>query len=250
MINFGFMKTALTIFSLICTFLLFAQEPPKKYQKIWSEVNEGDPKAAKKGLSKLIKDNPNDPWPYWMSGILIDTGSDQGDPKAFYEKALAVDSTFGPAYYNLALLFDSDSSTDKKIELFSKAIKYYPQNGFSYISRGELYLQKGLYDLAMADAESARKSELIDLMAIDGLIIEVLDAQGKTKELHAFIKSGDYATIYHMWNNNTLDILIKVYEELNQMENVCKICRSIQEEYSMAEAPVPAAISEKLKNCN
>lgn len=249
MLNFASMKTTLTIIAFICSCVLFAQDPPKKYQKIWDEINEGDPKTAKKQLSKSLKNNPTDPWLYWMSGILIDQGDDQGDAKAFYEKALAVDSTFGPAYYNLASLLDDDSDTDKKIELLSKAIKFYPQNGFSYVSRGELYLKKGLYELAMADAESAKKCELIDLSAIDGLIIEVLHAQGKTRELHSFVKSGNYSDVYHMWNSSTIDILINVYEELNQPENVCQICKSIQEEYSMLGVPVPESIAEKLKKC-
>lgn len=244
------MKTTLTIITFIlCSCVLFAQDPPEKYQKIWEEINEGDPKTAKKQLSKSLKNNPTDPWLYWMSGILIDHGEDQGDAKAFYEKALAVDSTFGPAYYNLASLLDDDSDTDKKIELLSKAIKFYPQNGFSYVSRGELYLKKGLYELAMADAESSKKSELIDPMATDGLIIEILYAQKKTGELHDFVKSGNYADAASMWYSSTLDILISVYEELNQLENVCKICKSIQEEYSMLGVPVPESIAEKLKKC-
>lgn len=249
MINFTCMKTTLTIIAFICSCVLFAQDPPEKYQQIWNEVNEGDSKVAKKKLSKLLKNNPNDPWLYWMSGILIDHGGDQSDAKTFYEKALAVDSTFGPAYYNLASLLDSDSHTDKKIELLSKAIKFYPQNGFSHISRGELYLKKGLFDLAMADAESAKKCELIDPIAVDGLIIEILYAQKKTKELQSFVKSGNYADTGSMWGMNTLDILIKVYEELNQPENICKVCKSIQQDYDIIGIPIPETISEKLKNC-
>ncbi|WP_300665785.1 hypothetical protein [Fluviicola sp.] len=243
------MKTTLTIIAFLYSCLVFAQDPPEKYQKIWAEVNEGDSKKAKKELSKSIKNNPEDPWLYWMSGILINNGTDQGDAKTFYEKALAVDSTFGPAYYSLASLLDDDSNTDKKIELFSKAIKFYPQNGFSYVARGELYLKKGLYELAMTDAESAKKSELIDLMAVDGLIIEVLYAQKKTRELHAFIKSGNYTDSVFMWDTHTINILISVYEELNQPENVCKVCKSILEDYDMVGIPVPETISEKLKKC-
>ncbi len=243
------MKTTLTIIAFICSCVLFAQEPPEKYRKVWVDVNEGDSKAAKKELSKLLKNNPKDPWLYWMSGILIDSGDDQGDAKAFYEKALEADSTFGPAYYNLAILLDGDSHTDKKIGVLSKAIRFYPQNGFSHIARGELYLKKGLFDLAMADAESAKKCELIDLIAVDGLIIEILYAQKKNKELQSFVKSGNYAVTGSMWNMSTLDILIKVYEELNQPENICKICKSIQQDYDILGIPIPETISEKLKNC-
>lgn len=242
------MKTILTILSLIFSTALFAQDVPEKYQKLWEMVGEGESEMVNKKLSKELKKNPNDPWLNWMMGVSC-TFTEEEKAKSYYKKAIAIDSTIGPAYYNLATTLNDSTEIDQKIELYGKAIKFDPKNGFSLVYRGELYLKQGHYELAMKDAENAKKCELIDLILIDGLIIQILDAQGKTEELKYFVDKGKYADTYPIWNSDIDYILIRVYEELNQPENVCKICKLLKKEYSMFDQDPPAPILEKLKNC-
>jgi tetratricopeptide (TPR) repeat protein len=242
------MKTTLTI--IICFLfsgILFSQEVPAKYQKLWQEINESDEEAAQKKVLKLLKKDPQDPWLNWMMGESY-TLYDTEKAKEYFEKTIELDSTIGPAYYSLAGMLDDSLDIDQKIGLYSKAIKFDPSFGFSNINRGELYLKKGRSDLAMLDAEAAKKCEFTELIIVDALIIEILNAEGKTKELHALVKNGEYSDKAFLWDQSTIDIVIRVYEELNQPEDVCKICRMIQQELSMFEKDPPPNIQEKIKN--
>lgn len=243
------MKFILTIIAFLSVSILFAQNVPAKYQKLWQEVNESDPEVIREEILKKLKKEPNDGWLNWLAGET----NEHMDPEAarmYYEKAISVDSTVGAAYYSLASFLDESTEIDRCIYLFTKAIKFDPQLGFSYIYRGQLYLQKGLSDLAMADAVASKKCEMTDPLTADGLIIEILNADGKTKELHEFIQKGKYSDNEMIWNSRTNEIIIRVYEELNQPEDVCKMCRMIQETAAMLEAKTPAEILEKLKKCN
>lgn len=243
------MKFTLIIISIIFSGILLAQEVPAKYQKLWQNINEAEDESARKELLKELKKSPKDPWLNFIAGHAY-LFSEPEKAQSYFEKTIAIDSTIGPAYYGLALTLDDSLDIDREITLYGKAIKFDPGDGFSHLYRGGLYLKKGLPDLAMADAEAAKKCELTDPLAIDGLLIEVMDYEGKTKELHSFVKNGGYSDIELMWNQSTIDIVIRVYEELNQPQDVCKMCRMIQKEYSMFEKDPPAEIQEKLKKCN
>lgn len=185
------MKTILTFIIVLITTISFAQDPPEKYQKIWHEINEGDTESALKELKKIIKTKPKDPWPYWMMGISLHSEESQSEICGYFEQAIAADSTFAPAYFNLATNLDYDSLNYQRAEkLYTKAIQLGGEN-FYYTSRGDLYLRQKKYDLAIKDAKSAKLIESQDCYFANQIIIKSLYGQGKTADLKMFLKLND-----------------------------------------------------------
>ncbi len=185
------MKTILTSLIVLITTISFTQEPPEKYQKIWNEINEGDPTNAQKELKKIIKTKPKDPWPYWMMGLSLHAQGSEPEKCAYFEQAIAADSSFAPAYYNLASNIDQDSLNYNRAEkLYTKAIELAGEN-YYYTARGDLYLRQKKYDLAIKDAKSAKLIEASDCYFANQIIIKSLYGQGKTADLKMFLKLND-----------------------------------------------------------
>lgn len=186
------MKTILTIFILLVTTISFAQEPPSKYSKIWDNISIGDTDKAKKDLGKILKTNPQDPWPYWLMGICITPAWDNPEANTYFEQAIAIDSSFAPAYYSLASRIDHDCTNYQRAEkLYTKAIELEPKDNHHYVARGDLYLRQKKYDLAIKDCKTAKSIEPEDCYFANQIIIRSLHAQGKTGDLKTFLKLND-----------------------------------------------------------
>ena len=186
------MKTILTSLILLVSMNLFAQEVPEKYQDIWMECNEGEPKKVHKKIDKLIKKNPNDPWLYWMKGNIGFSTTNENNK--YFEKAIQIDSSFAAAYYSLAInIFEEDENSQlKKEELYTKAIKYSKEPFFYYyIARSDLYIEMQKFDLALVDAEQARKMDDIDKFEANRVYIYALNGLNREKDLKAFLFSND-----------------------------------------------------------
>ena len=186
------MKTILTSILVLIATISFAQDPPEKYQKIWNEINEGDVAKAQKELKKILKTKPKDPWPYWLMGqsFFLDPENNSEQSK-YFEQAIAADSTFAPAYYNLAGSLKSDSVNFPRIEkLYNKAIEL-DKESYYYVARASLYQDWKKYDLAIKDCKSAKLIEPEDCYFANQIIIRSLYDQGKIDELKQFLKSND-----------------------------------------------------------
>lgn len=186
------MKTILTSIIVLITAISFSQNPPDKYQKIWNDINGDDPANGRKELQKIIKTKPKDPWPYWMMGIALSRMQSDEDECGYYEQAIAADSSFTPAYYNLGSCLQSNPANYPRVEkLFNKTIELDPNDNTNYVARASLYLDWKKYDLAIKDAKTAKLIELADCYFANQIIIKSLYAQGKMDDLKLFLKLND-----------------------------------------------------------
>ncbi|MNJ86638.1 hypothetical protein D3C87_41420 [compost metagenome] len=187
------MKTLLTSAFIVLTSIIFAQTPPEKYQQIWNDINEGDGSYAQNELKKIIRTKPKDPWPYWLMGIALYQGKDTKEQADYFELAIAADSTFAPAYGNLASCLKSlDPSSISRVEkLYTQAIALDPGDNHNYVARADLYLEQKKYDLAIKDAKNAKLIEAMDCYFANQIIIKALYEQGKTADLKLFLKLND-----------------------------------------------------------
>jgi tetratricopeptide (TPR) repeat protein len=187
------MKSILTLIVLFFSAALFSQDVPKKYETFFSQITDYDIEGAQKSLKKQIKKDPNDKWLQWLMGFSYSI-SDQGEKSIpYFEKAVALDSNFADAHRQLAQnLRYLDSTHYAKSEYhYTKAIQLKPTDHFNYVERGDLYLEMKQYDLAIADAEQAKKIDAEDCYFANRIIIESLNAQKKTADLKKFLAKND-----------------------------------------------------------
>lgn len=217
------MKTILASLILLFSTALFAQEPPEKYQKIWDNLNEGDSEYAQKELEKILKKNPKDPWPYWMMGLSMTFSPAHEEGITYFEKAIAVDSTFAPAYYNLATSLDeTDSLNHQRIEYnYTKAIELLPNENHYYVARGGLYLDQKKYTLAIADAEKAKSIVPEDCWFANQIIVKALHEQNKVSDLKRFLAVNDPNMGGGPEDPDYQYLLATIYESFGQQEKAC-----------------------------
>jgi tetratricopeptide (TPR) repeat protein len=107
-----------------------------------------------------------------------------------YNKCLQFDKTYSVAYYNKGLFYHRDKDHDKAIENYTNALVNHRVSSlvdiraFAYNNRGNVYMIKQLYDLAIADINNA--------LAIDpaqgaaylnrGIIMQQILSYNKAKE--------------------------------------------------------------------
>lgn len=186
------MKPILTASLVLITAISFAQNPPAKYEKIWNGINGDDPEGGRKELMKIIKTKPKDPWPYWMMGIALSHMQSNDDECTYYEQAIAVDSAFTPAYYNLGSCLERIPANFPRIEkLYNKAIELEPDDNHHYIARASLYQDWQKYDQAIKDCKMAKLIESQDCYFANQIIIQSLYAQGKMDDLKIFLRLND-----------------------------------------------------------
>ncbi len=106
-------------------------------------------------------DNPADARAYYYLGLDAYTVDDE---IANYTKALELDPTYYPAYFQLGELYNREGNQEAAIENYSQAIAIAPNYAVARYKRAELYQARGDYDAALADY-----SQIIEL-APDSLI--------------------------------------------------------------------------------
>ncbi len=244
------MRSAIFILFLFCIQTAFSQEPPAKYKNVWNKFNE-DPtsESLQKELKQLRKQNPNDPWIFWISGLSVDTPYSTEEAAGFYKQAIAADSTFPHAYYNLAALSQdtTEAGIRETIELYTKAVAYDNNHGFAYYARAEAYFSLGEYELAVADLRRACKSPDFDIESADRLELEILWKQGKKEEAFAFVRKTNFTD--SMWPLFD-ELLGDIYVEMGDHANACIWYRGAADVYEFVGEDAPANIVAKLKGCN
>jgi len=246
------MRNYLLIVLLFCFQHVFAQDPPEKYAQIWTKVNQMEPGSSSvlKELKKLRKENPSDPWIYWISGINCNPVIGQEEAALFYRQAIAADSTFPHAYYNLASTIDdtSEIGSREKIDLYTKAVTYDPNLGFAYLGRANAYFQLGDYDAAWADCELSRKYMEYDMHQSDALQLQILWKQNKKQEALELVKKVPFNE--GMWGTHFNLLLASIYEEIGDLKNACFSYRNAAEPFEMMGEEIPVEIKNGLKKCN
>lgn len=242
------MKILLTSILLLIVTTCFSQDPPEKYQKIWQDINEGDGTYANKELDKIIRTKPKDPWPYWLKGISMHSLESEAEQCRYFELAITADSTFAPAYYNLASKLSSDSSTYSRAEkLYTKAIEL-ASDEFYYIGRGELYFRQKRYDEAIKDAKMSKLIDAANCYFANKLIIQSLYQQGKTADLKLFLKLNNPNNGGGPPDEEYQYFLGELYESWGEPAKACPYFRqAVEDAEFMAEMADPGTMDQKLE---
>lgn len=155
-------------------------------------VNQLSPQKSAEILERIentLERQPNNPYNYFYIGILNERLGNLDAAQLSYEKAVSLDPTFGFAYLNLAnvsyvnimkkhereieakpnittgyLDDQEDKAVDYEIPNLQKAVQYYnqalqifPELGFIYYNRGNLYNKMQNYMAAIEDYNKAIK---------------------------------------------------------------------------------------------
>lgn len=243
-------STLLVIISLFTSPLFHAQDVPEKYSEIWDAVTgDSDPSSVKKQLEILRTQNPNDPWIFWISGIASNPVLEVEQACEYYRAAIAADSTFPHAYYNLAQNLP-DSTVEQKnelIRLFTKTIQYGPNLGFAFLGRGDVYFEMGNYDLALKDAKSALKINDFDKIQGERLKLEIFWKLGKKQEAFDLVRKNDFNV--DMWSIEFELVLASVFEEMGDQKQACDCYFRVSSLYELFNEAVPQEIELGLKKC-
>lgn len=245
------MRNYLLIALLFCLQNTFAQDPPEKFLLIWDLVTSSQPgePAVLKELEKIRKENPSDPWIYWISGIYCNPVTGTEEAADFYKQAIVADSTFPHAYYNLSQTIDAsnESGLQEQIELLSKAVKYDPNLGFSFLARGVAYFDLGDYENALADCNRARTCEDYDPIQSDALELKILWKQNKKQEAFDLARKVDFNE--GMWGTDFDIMLAGIYLEMGDQKSACDYYRRAAEPFEMMGEDLPSEIKKGLKKC-
>lgn len=214
------MKSIIILVTLLLSSGIFAQDPPKKYQKLWSEILGGKPEAIQE-IKKIALKETKDPWPYWMLGMVSSSAPENAIE--YFKKSFEADPNFAPSHYKYGSLLDQ---TDPKLqpeieEHYNKAIQLDSTSHVYYKARGYLYYCQKKYDQAIADSEKGKALDPEKAYFANRTIIECLHDQGKSDELKLFLKNNpDLGTL--IVEDPDFDYLLAtIYEGFGDESKAC-----------------------------
>ena len=222
---------------------------PEKFLEFQYKLYEVPMKEKFKLLKKAIKENPKEPWYYWMLANTYEFESDTKNVVKYYEKSIELDSKFAAGHANLARYLTGNDSTqlDKALMHINKAIALEPKTYHFHIDRADIYLTKKEYDLAIKNANMELNLPDPDPYPAYEVIVNALYAQKKQSELTAFLKKTDMSKGYY--GTDFAMLLGSLYEKMKDFEKACNCYRMAAEPFEMMEEKIPANIELKLKNC-
>lgn len=222
---------------------------PDKFVDFQGKLDEVAYKEKFKLLKKAIKENPNEPWYYWMLASTYSLQEDGKNAIKNYEKSIELDSKFAAGHASLArYLYGNDSTQlDKALIHINKAISLEPKTDYFHVDRANIYLLKKDYDLAIKNANMELNLQNSDHYPAYEVIVNALYAQKKQTELTTFLKKTDMSRGYY--GTDFAMLLGNLYEKMKDYEKACRCYRMAAEPYEMMEEKVPANIELKLKNC-
>jgi tetratricopeptide (TPR) repeat protein len=226
-----------------------AQDMPKKFMDLQNKLLEFSQKEKYKLLKKAIKENPNEPWYYWLLADSYEFEMDTKNVVKYYEKSIELDSKFVAGHESLARFYYFDDSTqlDKALMHISKAIELEPTNDKFYIVRANIYLKKKKYDLAIKNAHMVLDLPNSDPYPAYEVIVTALYTQKKYAELNALLKKVDLSNVFY---GTTFEMLLgNLYENINENKKACNCYRFAAVPYETAADGIPANIEIKLKKC-
>ncbi len=239
------------LFGLITCFTFFvkAQVMPDKFVELQYKLDEVPFKEKRKLIKQAMKENPNEPWYYWMLANTYEFEDDTKNVVKNYEKSIELDSKFAAGHASLArYLYGNDSTQlDKALMHINKAISLEPKTDYFHVDRATIYLMKKEYDLAIKNANMELNLPDSDPYPAYEVIITALYAQKKQTELTSFLKKTDVSQGY--FGPAFAMLLGGLYEKMSDIEKACNCYRMAAEPYEMMEEKVPANIELKLKNC-
>ena len=140
---------------------------------------------AKNCFEKAIEINPVNPLLYYHIGrIYFETGDTEKEME-WYQKAIEVDPDFALAYYNMEIIYYNLGDKLNEEMCSQKVLEIGAENIIDFYTEGEIYSQKGWYNIA---SENFFKAGLIFIEQYDSLkalnILSVMDSLKTGSELN------------------------------------------------------------------
>jgi tetratricopeptide (TPR) repeat protein len=88
---------------------------------------------------------------YMKSGVLAYNSKDYVQAEISLKKAIAEDSEYAIAYFNLGRIYDALGKNNESISFYTKAIDLRPENECFYAHRGVAFRKEGNYQNALSD---------------------------------------------------------------------------------------------------
>lgn len=108
---------------------------------------------AEINLAIVLNLKPDDPDALYMMGKISAAGSDPCRAVRYFEKLLKVAPQFEIAYTDFAFLLFRAKEIEEAIDILDQGLHYFPENADFYLARGNLYLEKKIFDLAVLNFE-------------------------------------------------------------------------------------------------
>lgn len=245
------MKFIISLFFIAVCIQLNAQSIPDKYAGIYNQTYMVPYAEKFEILEEAFKDNPNEPWYFWMQASIHDQMNNNEKALENYEKALALDPFFSGCHASLARFILNNDSTklDIGLEHINKAIALEPDGYHYHIDKGNLYFAMHKYELALDEANFTLN--LPDFARNDAVKLKVkaLRILGTESELHQFIKENDLSHEGEFIGTDFALMLASIYEDMGDQERACRLYKGASEPYLVMEEAIPSHIEQKLKKC-
>jgi tetratricopeptide (TPR) repeat protein len=245
------MKKILFLLILVFASTVSAQSLSEEYAAIMNDLMYMKYKQKFKHLDKVFKDNPNDPWYYWMKADIYALGEKDKETRACYEKAISLDSTFAAGYGSYAryLVNNVDGDFEKAVELSTKAIELDRTEFYYYIDRAEAYLKLKKYDEALSDAFFYIDQDGVFVFVGQMVLINCYIEQNDQEKLKELLMSFAVNEIDFMAGPDLAIRIGDYYLSYGDQERACGAFRVAAENYDMLGGKAPDDFQEKLNKC-
>lgn len=145
---------------------------------------------------------------YNLGVMYLKAGGENGGPaKRSFEKALAIDPNFAPAYWRIGRIFESQKNPDMYLDYYQKAINADPKFSQAYLSMYEYYKNRDVnkakeyIELYVANADKDIETDYFfaDYLFRAGKYQESLQ---KAKEIEAGLNGEKFAKVYKLYSFN------------------------------------------------
>jgi tetratricopeptide (TPR) repeat protein len=132
--------------------------------------SEGDGAKTKEHLEHMLKLYPADKHLLFLGGYyLLDYEDDYAKSIQYFEKALAIDNTYAPAYSNIGYAQRALKNYEAAEKAYKKLIELHPNRAVPYDSYGYLLMVIGKYDESIQQFKKAYDTDSSYISALAGI---------------------------------------------------------------------------------
>jgi tetratricopeptide (TPR) repeat protein len=245
------MKYLFILFLFVGSIQSKAQTIPDKYAGIFNQTYMVPYAEKFELLADFFKDNPNEPWYFWMQATIYNQMNNNEKALENYQKAIRLDPFFSGAHASLARFYYYNDSTklDVALKHINKAIKLEPDDYHYRIDKGNIYFEMKKYEFALDEANYLLSLPNFDRNLAVKLKIQVLEVLGSTVELHQFVRDNDLSNDGEFLGTDFALMLASIYEDMDDQTRACKLYNGASEPYNIMGEELPSEIMKNIEKC-